>query len=137
MPITKEESAFRAWTIRLGRVFGITKDDYYAIVRLQGGQCPICGKPVPDPAVPVANGNLARRFPVDHNHKTGEVRGIPCEFCNRRRIGQWTDVEMLRRVLDYIDNPPARRHFGAARIVPGFGIRKKRKKRVKKVILPY
>jgi hypothetical protein len=127
MTQTKEEAALRAWNSRLGRVFGISKDDYIAIVRLQGGQCPLCGKSIPDPELP----GEARRFPVDHDHKSGEVRGIPCEFCNRRRIGQWnsTTVETLRRLLDYIDNPPARRHFGRPLIVPGHGVRKRRKRR--------
>jgi hypothetical protein len=129
MPLSKEESAFRAWAARLGRVFGISAAMYSGIVRLQGGKCPICGKPVPDPASPPAG---ARRFPVDHDHKSGEVRGVPCEFCNRRRIGQWnsTNVEMLRRVLAYVENPPARQYFGGPMIVPGHGKRKRRKRRV-------
>jgi len=127
MPLSKEESALRAWASRLGRVFGISKDDYTAIVRLQGGQCPICFKPVPDPAAPAG----ARRFPVDHSHRSGEVRGVPCEYCNRRRIGQWTDVDMLRRLLSYIENPPARQYFGEPRIVPGYGKRKRRKTRAR------
>ena len=61
---------------------------------LQGRRCPICGKPAPDPEDPAGE----RRFPVDHDHKTGEIRGIPCEYCNRRRIGQWNagNVDVLR-----------------------------------------
>lgn len=127
MALTKEESAVRAWSLRLGRVFGISKDAYTAIVKLQGGQCPICGKPVPDPEEP----GEARRFPVDHDHKSGEVRGVPCEYCNRRRIGQWnsSNIETLRRLLAYIENPPARRYFGVPWIVPGHGKRKRRKRR--------
>jgi DNA-directed RNA polymerase subunit RPC12/RpoP len=125
MALSEAERAVRAWAARLGRVFGISREDYRGIVELQGGRCPICGKPVPDPDVPAG----ARRFPVDHNHKTGEVRGVPCEYCNRRRIGAWTDTEMLRRLLAYLEDPPARRYFGSPVIVPGHGKRKRRKKR--------
>lgn len=128
MPLSAEESAVRAWAARLARVFGMGKADYTAIVRLQGGQCPICFKPVPDPELPAG----VRRFPVDHSHKTGEVRGVPCEYCNRRRIGQWTDTDMLERLLVYLRDPPARRHFGEPLIVPGHGKRKPRKKRARR-----
>jgi Recombination endonuclease VII len=124
MSLTKEESALRAWVARLGRAFGLSKDDYYAIRELQDGQCPICGKEIPDPA----DTGATRRSPVDHDHKSGEVRGIPCEFCNRKRIGQWNsgNVDLLRRVLEYVENPPARRLRGIPLIVPGHGKRKRR-----------
>lgn len=136
MALSQAEASVRAWAAGLVRRFGITKNDYTAIVRLQDGQCPICGKDIPDPEQP----DGARRFPVDHDHKSGEVRGVPCEFCNRRRIGQWnsTNVEMLRRILAYIENPPARKHFGGPMIVPGHGKRKPRKKRTpRKQPVPY
>ena len=125
MPLSAAEKSLRAWASRLASVFGITKDDYYAIVRLQGGQCPICDKPIPAPD----SGDP--HFPVDHDHRTGEVRGVPCPYCNRRRIGQWNsgNVEVLRRVLAYVENPPARKHFGLPRIVPGHGKRKPRRRR--------
>ena len=126
MPLTKAEQALRAWAARILRTFGITPDDYYAIVRLQGGQCPICGKPIPEPD------STDPHFPVDHDHRNGEVRGVPCPYCNRRRIGQWNsgNIEILRRVIAYIEDPPARRHFGEPRVVPGHGKRKRRRKRV-------
>lgn len=120
MSLTKEESALRAWVSRLGRVFGLSADDYYAILELQDGQCPICGKPAPETG--------ERRFPVDHDHKTGEVRGVPCLYSNRYQIGRLTraDIPMLRRLIDYLDDPPAIRYFGSPRIVPGHGKRKRR-----------
>ena len=121
MPLSKEETALRAWTGRLRRIFGITDDDYYAIIDWQGGQCPICGKEAPSDGT---------HWPVDHDHRSGEVRGVPCPYDNRRRIGQWkeSDIPLLEALLDYLKNPPARRHFGGPRIVPGHGKRKRRKR---------
>jgi len=47
---------------------------YDAQLATQGGGCAICGKP-PKPG--------GRRLAVDHNHRTGEVRGLVDAACNR------------------------------------------------------
>lgn len=122
MPQTPEERALKAWVARLLRVFGLTKEEYYGLLEYQDGKCPICDRPAPGPD--------ERRFPVDHSHKFGHVRGIPCTYCNRYRIGRHNDPELLRRIADYIEHSPGERYFGERRVVPGFGKRKKRRKRV-------
>ncbi len=55
----------------LRRKFGITREDYDAMFLAQGGLCAICRKP-----------GGRRRLAVDHNHVTGEVRGLLCNGCN-------------------------------------------------------
>lgn len=54
--------------------YGITKEEYYSILASQGNKCPICSHQPDD---------LARGMVVDHNHDTGEIRGILCKPCNR------------------------------------------------------
>ncbi|KKL81777.1 hypothetical protein LCGC14_1991340 [marine sediment metagenome] len=56
----------------LQRLYGITLEDYERMLKEQGGGCAICG---------VAPKKLSHA--VDHNHKTGKVRGILCHMCNR------------------------------------------------------
>lgn len=51
--------------------YGLTTDDFDAMFASQDGRCAICLKV---PARPC----------VDHNHETGQVRGILCHFCNIR-----------------------------------------------------
>lgn len=55
----------------LRRKYGITEKDYDRMFTLQLGGCAICG------STP-----KKRRLSVDHNHKSGKVRGLLCFPCN-------------------------------------------------------
>jgi hypothetical protein len=75
----------------LRRTFGITQADYDALLERQGGGCAICGK---------RPGKIALH--VDHDHETGEVRGLLCVGCNNA-LGQFHDDEaLLRRAIEYV-----------------------------------
>lgn len=74
---------------RYRKVYGITPDQYDAMLTGQGGRCAICGNP-PDP-----NGvRAASRLHVDHCHETGRVRGLLCSRCNQG-LGYFRDDENL------------------------------------------
>lgn len=57
----------------LKHTYGITLVDYNKMLDAQGNGCAICGK------TPKENG---KRLDVDHDHKTGQVRGLLCTQCN-------------------------------------------------------
>lgn len=92
---------------RLRRLYGIGEDDYELVLRVQGGRCAICHR-VPEPG---------RNFNVDHDHKSGVVRGVLCPHCNRYVVGRARDAQQARRVADYLLSPPATTALGI-RIVP-------------------
>ena len=49
------------------------------------------------------------RLAVDHEHSTAEIRGLLCSMCNHA-IGYLDDSpELLRRAIDYLRDPPARK----------------------------
>lgn len=57
------------WWIK--KLYGLSIDGYREILAAQGGACAICGGP---PGT--------KRFAVDHDHRTGKVRGLLCSMCN-------------------------------------------------------
>ncbi|AGM30035.1 endonuclease VII domain-containing protein [Mycobacteroides abscessus] len=91
--------------------YGITETEYEAILAVQGGACAICGR---------AKG-ITKRLAVDHDHKLGNtreaVRGLLCTTCNHVVIGRY-GPEALRRAIDYLADPPARRVLATAPAAP-------------------
>jgi hypothetical protein len=67
---------------KLRDVYGITLEDYEAALERQNGQCAICGTSDP--------GRDSLFFPVDHDHATGDVRGLLCHACNLG-VGNFAD----------------------------------------------
>ena len=67
--------ANRAGNLR--REFGITLEQYDALLKAQGGRCAICGGDQTR-----ATRGTTHHLCVDHDHRTGEVRGLLCVPCN-------------------------------------------------------
>ena len=60
-----------------------------------------------------ANGRT-RRLSVDHDHKTGKVRGLLCRPCNNHLGLARDDVDYFRRGIEYLEDPPFERMKRAA-----------------------
>ena len=84
---------------RLRKVYGISAAQWDRMFKRQEGQCPICLKPLWKPWN--ASGKVAAN--VDHDHKTGRVRGLLCWLCNRKRVGNMT-AQLSRRVTEYLES---------------------------------
>ena len=81
---------------RLQSTYGISLEEYQEKLEEQKGQCAICGSQVVD--------SLGRSLAVDHNHETGEVRGLLCSNCNLG-IGSFKDnVKLLANAIVYLEN---------------------------------
>lgn len=61
------------------RGFGITLAEYDKLYEEQSGVCAICREPETTLS---RTGGTVRRLAVDHDHKTGRVRGLLCHRCN-------------------------------------------------------
>ncbi len=93
--IAKQASA-NAHAKALERRYGITREDYWNMYQFQGGVCYICQR---------ATGKT-RRLTVDHDHKTGLVRGLLCRPCNTILGHFRDDPAAAQRVIDYLAAPP-------------------------------
>jgi len=69
--------------------YGITEADYERMYTAQNGCCAICKK---------HSSNFKRRLNIDHNHKTGQVRGLLCYRCNKFVVGRHTYQTALNLV---------------------------------------
>jgi len=73
---------------------GLTIEDYRRMSTEQEGRCAICRTDVP--------GQNAARLILDHDHKTGVVRGLLCSSCNRG-LGYFADSpERLLAAASYL-----------------------------------
>lgn len=72
---------------------GFTLAEYDEMLEEQGNGCVICGK------TPEENG---KHLFVDHDHNTGEVRGLLCHHCNTG-LGMFRDTPiLLLRAVEYL-----------------------------------
>jgi hypothetical protein len=93
---------------RLAQTYGITAVDYALMLNEQDGRCAICQR------TPRYN------LDVDHDHRTGAIRGLLCKLCNRRLLpAARDDAQTLARAILYLQSPPATRALNATVIVPG------------------
>jgi Recombination endonuclease VII len=77
---------------RLRYIYGISLEEYDAMLERQGGVCAICKKAP-------ARGKVLF---VDHCHVTGRVRGLLCAKCNSVLAFGHDDLDILRAAIAYL-----------------------------------
>lgn len=82
------------------RRLGISQEEYDALWLRAGGKCEGCGRE--ERAVHHRTGTPFR-VALDHDHRTGKVRGFLCLGCNRAVGCVNDDPSTLRRLADYLD----------------------------------
>ena len=83
----------KAREYRLKRRYGITNDDYNKMLKEQGGGCFICGNKPKE----------GKYLQVDHNHKTGFVRGLLCYYCNRYYVRKMDGKARVKGLIKYLN----------------------------------
>lgn len=83
---------------RTKATYGLDPAEYERLLEAQGSVCAICEQ-----------APRSKRLAVDHDHGTGEVRGLLCSRCNHDLLGALHDsADLAWRALCYLTVPPAR-----------------------------
>lgn len=73
------------------RKYGVTKEQYNDLIVSQDLKCAICG-----------DGTQKKKMFIDHNHRTGVIRGLLCTRCNVG-LGMFKDnPEVLSKAIKYL-----------------------------------
>ena len=87
----KERDRISRQKSKLKAKYGMTLEQYEAMVEEQKGVCYIC-----------KNENPTRKLNVDHCHKTGKIRRLLCDKCNMT-LGLINDSqELLKQFIFYL-----------------------------------
>jgi hypothetical protein len=77
------------------RKYGISLDDYLKMREAQDGKCAICEE------LPKPTGNKLELV-VDHCHRSGKVRALLCDRCNRALGVVNDDADLLLKLRVYV-----------------------------------
>lgn len=80
---------------RLERVFDIKEDFIVELMNDQRGCCKICGDSLTTPESSLS-------YCVDHDHNTGEIRGLLCLLCNSLLGFARDNKDILRSAINYL-----------------------------------
>ena len=87
------------------KTYGLASEQYEVLYEAQGGVCYICQR---------ATGKV-RKLAVDHDHRSGYVRGLLCKPCNSILAHLRDDGSAAWRVIVYLEHPPAFNVIGKVR----------------------
>lgn len=77
--------------------FGLTLEEYQEMFYNQNGVCAICGNPETK-----TRGGVVKRLAIDHDHLTGQVRGLLCQNCNVALGYVKENIHTLEAMIEYL-----------------------------------
>ena len=92
----KEKLKLKARDWYLRNNFGISLDEYNEILKQQDYGCKVCSRKE-------SKDSRRKVLFVDHNHKTGKIRGILCDSCNFVLGLMEDNVTNIRKLADYLE----------------------------------
>ncbi len=81
--------------------YGLTREGFQDLYDAQKGVCAICGR----------KNKKKRPLCIDHDHDTGQVRGLLCYKCNLG-LGMFYDsAKCLQRAIEYLEKSGVDKHW--------------------------
>lgn len=91
----KDKASATSREYRLKNKYGLSKEDYFVLGEKQNWKCAICGSKD-------SRNKNSSNLSVDHNHITGEVRGLLCHPCNAGIGYLQEDIEIMKNSIAYL-----------------------------------
>lgn len=91
----------RARFAHIRKTYGMTREQYEAMLEDQGGVCAVCGR------LP----SQVHDWSIDHDHQTGAVRGILCSTCNSGLGHFKDDPELCELAAAYLRQHQGDKHY--------------------------
>ncbi len=100
----KEDILLTIRKYKLKSQYGLTVEDYDKMLEKQNGVCAICKQE--ETYITYRSRKSGRmtlsRLCIDHNHNTGQIRGLLCRRCNHG-LGSFEDsVELFKNAIAYL-----------------------------------
>lgn len=73
--------------------YNLSIDDYTKMLEKQNFKCYGCKITVSE---------LGKNLVIDHNHKTGKIRGLLCQHCNLLLGNAKDNIEILQNLIEYL-----------------------------------
>lgn len=85
----RDKSARRIASVN--STYGLSESSYKELIEVQNNLCAICGKK-----------DEGKVLCVDHDHKTGQVRGLLCNNCNIGLGNLKDDIQIFQSAIEYL-----------------------------------
>ena len=95
---TKKVRIKKIFEYNLKRFYNLSLKEYNLILKNSKEKCEICGN---KETRKTKTGKISR-IHLDHNHKTGKVRGVLCSNCNIGIGNLKHDIKILRKAIQYL-----------------------------------
>jgi hypothetical protein len=81
----------------LRKAYGLTFAQYDEMYNSQDGKCLICNKTL-------ESSKGGRSVHIDHDHKTGKIRGLLCQHCNNMLGHAFDNTDVLSSAIAYLNH---------------------------------
>lgn len=83
------------------RRYGINEQDWIELYNLNNGICPICERPIDNPVVDHFHIRNWKKMKAEKRRLY--IRGLPCNYCNRRRLARGMNLKIARNIVTYLE----------------------------------
>lgn len=85
------------------QAYGITSTQYKTMLKEQNFVCAVCKNPETSKVGKGKHATKVNSLSVDHNHRTGKIRGLLCSKCNRALGYLQESVDIMKSLISYIN----------------------------------